>query len=232
MSIIKTKAKVNKIKNLSFNVREVSFSLKDKISFVPGQFMNFFIEIDRVKEKRAYSICSDYKNTDKISFCIRKVKNAIVSNIFWDKDIIGKEFDIMGPIGLNTVDKLKKDKIYMIAMGVGISPVKSIVNYLVEKTDKEIKLFFGNLNEEQILYKNFFDKMDKKYKNFTVDYILSEPIDKNYSKQGFVQHFLHHEDFNNSSIYICGTPEMVNGCRKEIFAKNPSNVDIIEESFR
>ena len=234
MKIQKFTTKIIKIEDLSENAREVTFSLPkeiDEFSFLPGQFMNFFVDVGGKKERRAYSLCSSVDSVKSISFCIRKGGIGGVSEAFWNKDVKEKTFDLMGPIGLNTVDKLEHNKIFLLAMGVGISPVKSIADYLVKNTDKKVKLYFGNKNEEQILYKKYFNELALEYENFSVEYVLSDPEDKSYEKIGFVQDFITKENFENSSVYMCGIPAMAKSCREVIENTGAKKVQIMEESF-
>lgn len=234
MKIQKFKTKISGIRDVSENAREITIAIPNEITFafLPGQFMNFFVEVDGKKERRAYSISSSQDTENEyITFTIRRDEKGKVSPVFWGENILKKEFEVMGPIGLNTADKLTHNRVFLLAMGVGISPVKSIIDFLLKYTEKKVILFFGNKNEHQILYKKYFDDLAQKFENFDVIYVLDNPENKDYKLIGFVQDFIIGEDFENASVYICGMHAMAQSVREKIIKTGAKNVQIMEESF-
>jgi ferredoxin-NADP reductase len=72
MKIIKTSGKIIEIKKLTSTAMEITFSLEDEIDFLPGAFVNIFFNIEGEKNRRAYSISSDYKNKKEIKISVLK----------------------------------------------------------------------------------------------------------------------------------------------------------------
>ena len=83
---------VSSVKKITIDSVSVSFSipndLKNKFSFVPGQYITLLVLIDGKEERRSYSICSGLD--EDLTVAIKKVKNGKVST--WANSVL-KEGD-------------------------------------------------------------------------------------------------------------------------------------------
>ena len=108
------------INNLSKTVKEIKFSLPEPFDFIAGSFVNIFIDIMGEKVRRAYSISSSDKDNKSFAISIRLKPDGKMSKEFWDKNLIGEKIELMGPLGLNTADKMKQSKIYLFGFGIAV----------------------------------------------------------------------------------------------------------------
>jgi len=231
MKIIKTVGVVTKIVELSSSAREIHIESHDELDFIAGCFVNLFVDCNGKKERRAYSISSDANSKKKFSITVRKKIGGLVSPMFWDEDIIGKEFEIMGPLGLNTVDKMKHSKVYLFAFGVGVSVIRSVLYSLLSNDNVEsVYIVTGSRNENEILYTDFFTTtLNSKIKS--VKNVVSDPIDSTYPFIGYIQNHVEEYDFNNSDIYICGMKIACNQLEETIKKHNPIDSEFFIEDF-
>jgi NAD(P)H-flavin reductase len=229
MPIKQFKATITNTTDLTQSSKEIGLTLDENLEFLPGAFVNIFLELEGVKERRAYSISSSDTNSSKITLSVRKSIDGKISPMFWDPSIIGKELEIMGPLGMNTVDKITNKKVFLFSFGVGVSVVKSIAKYLLDNdlTDSLI-IYMGHRNEEEIIYKEFFDSIVNKAE---IKYILSKPIDDEFPHKGYIQDFIGNLDFSNSSVYICGQDKACQELKEKIMSSNPDNVQFLIEGF-
>ena len=144
------------------------------------------------------------------------------------------DFEIMGPLGKNTADKIKKEKVFLAGFGVGVSVIKAVLLEIL-KFDyvKEIYVLTGSRNEEEIIYKKFFDKIKKEIKNkkYMDRFILSRSNKKNYPYQGYIQDNIDDLNFSNSTIYICGQKIACDSLEEKIKNSDAENIDFMIESF-
>ena len=201
MNIKKITGKIIKISDLSKTAKEIMIDLSEPLEFNPGSFVNVFFDINGEKVRRAYSISSTSKNNKNITLSIRLSPNGAVTPIFWKKDMIGEQIELMGPLGLNTVDKMNQNKIYLFAFGIGVGVVKSIADYFTEtKKVNNLTIISGSRCEEEILYNDYFKEISDKYKNVSFSNIVSRGDLESKIRVGYIQDFISDFDFNDSDV--------------------------------
>jgi NAD(P)H-flavin reductase len=229
MPIKKIKGKISRVTDLTSTSREIELTLTEELDFLPGAFVNIFIDIEGEKLRRAYSISSFESPSKRINLSVRKTPKGRVSPIFWGNNIIKKEIEIMGPLGLNTADKIINKKVYLFSFGIGVSVIKSIAKYLIDQIKiEDLTIYMGQRNEKEIIYKDFFDSISDRTK---IKYILSQPTDSNYLNHGYIQDHIEKLDFDNSSVYICGQDKACQSLKERILDSNPKNIQFLIEGF-
>lgn len=232
MNIKKIKGEIIKVIDLSKTVKEITIKLSEPIIFQSGSFVNLFIDINGEIMRRAYSISSSSLNNDTITLTIRLSLTGVVTQFLWNNDLIGKQVDLMGPMGLNTVDKMQQDKVYLFAFGVGVGVVKSIADYFVNiKKIKNLTIYTGSRQEDEIIYKEYFDKLSEDFDNVFVKYIISNPKEGSLFLKGYIQDHIDNLDFNDSDIYVCGQERACNDLINKVKQMNCSNYNLYIEGF-
>ncbi len=181
--------------------------LSEKISCKAGQYILVMPKLDGTAIIKPYSISSSSGNG--IELCIRKVGR--VSNYMCGLKA-GDTIDVMGPAGNFFLNPVMNDIVF-VAAGTGISSIRPMIQEIFEKgTGKEIWLFFGNRTEEDIIYRDYFESLGRKYSNFHFVPVLSRAEDWK-GERGHVQDALikYIKNPANMDIYICGVPAMVEG---------------------
>ncbi len=232
MNLVNTKAKIAEVIDLSPTSRELTIVPKKTFDFVPGMFVNIFIEHGGKKIRRAYSISSDPAQKDSFSISARLLPAGEMSPIFWAEDIVGKEITVMGPMGFNTLEKITKDRVFLFAFGIGASVIKSIAHELSKRENiQKFCIVTGNRNEREMIYKEFFEGLTKENKNIFVRHVLSRPDNPNYEFTGHVPDFIRDLDFSNSSVYACGSTKACEALKQKIESMNPVDTEIVLEAF-
>jgi len=110
------------------------------------------------------------------------------------------------------------DEVGLIGGGSGITPLYQVLTYaLSDKANKtKFKLLFANVTEADILLREEFDALKKKYPNtFDVVYVLDNPDDGWQGPTGFInaeivkQHIAPASLKEKVKIFICGPPGQV-----------------------
>ncbi len=232
MGIKKLNGKISKIIDLTPTSKEIEIELSEGLDFIPGAFVNFFMNIDGEKIRRAYSISSSKIDQNRITVSIRLSPNGKMTPLFWKNDLTNTQIELMGPLGLNTADKMSSSRIYLFGFGIGAGVIKSLADYFVNKNDIEkVIILTGNRFENEIIYKEYFDTLAKYSDKILVDYIISRPLENSPFKKGYIQDYISDFDFNNSDVYICGQESACNELIKKIKEKNPDKCNFFIEAF-
>ena len=223
---------ISNVTDLTKTAKEVTITLTDALVCPPGSFVNFFIEINGAPVRRAYSVVHADTEKKTITLSIRHTLNGMVTPEFWKDDIIGRTVRVMGPLGLNTADKLSHATVHLFGYGIGAGVIKAIAEYSLQNpTVTSMTITTGSRNEEDIVYKTYFDEIAQNNPHVTIKYVISDPLDQNYPFKGYVQDHLVSLSFDDSDIYMCGQEKACDALLEKIKATNPQNTSFFVEAF-
>ena len=147
---------------------------------------------------------------------------GVCSNYISDRKP-GDEILISGPAGKRFVlpkDPQQHDYLFL-ATGTGIAPYRGMVKDLLEgdtPCTRQIHLVMGTTYASDLLYDDFFDRMDREHDNFHYHRVTSRetPVLDVRHARGYVHHYLdgaveHFRDLlahEDTLIYICGLAGM------------------------
>jgi len=160
----------------------VTFSIpdehKDAFKYQAGQYLTLQTEIDGQHVRRAYSMSSSPLEED-IAVTVKRVPKGIMSNYLIGSVQAGDIMQVMPPEGRFTPDLEEEQQktYYLFGAGSGITPLMSILKTILEKEPKStVFLFYGNRTEENIIFKEELDRLQKRYAGqLIVEHALSQP---------------------------------------------------------
>ena len=103
-------------------------------TFVPGQFLNVAFWIGGARMNRSYSISSSPTEREYVELTVQREPRGAVSRHIVDLLKVGDQIEAGGPVGRFTFTGTEADSIVLIAGGVGITPLMSIIRYLSERS--------------------------------------------------------------------------------------------------
>ena len=218
--------------------------------FLPGQFLTFQFHIPGNAQPvvRCYSLSDSPCHPERYRVSVKKVPpprdepNApagLVSNYFHENlhehDIV----DVKAPSGHFCLNMTQKTPIVLLAGGVGITPLLSMLNALVEiESQREIWFFLGVRNKKEHMMKEHLEKVEKENPNVNLKIFYSSPEetdikDKDYHVEGrvTVSSFKPFLPSNNYDFYICAPPPMVKDLRADLAAWGVPKTNIHFEAF-
>ncbi|MFA7681825.1 MAG: FAD-binding oxidoreductase [Candidatus Peribacteraceae bacterium] len=200
------------------NVHILRFTKPEDFTFIPGQFVLFFIPDvadPKVVQPRAYSIASAPEEEDLL-FVVRIKPNGHAGKWFSTVLKEGTTVEMQGPMGNFLIDPQNTKDILIIATGVGISPFRSQIRSALSSGDtRRIDLIWCTYNEKDIFWDDDFKSLEKQYPNFFFHMMLSEPSAEWKGPTGRVQKLIPTiEHLNEKQIYICGNPAMTSDVKR------------------
>lgn len=231
MTITRLDARIADIRTLSASAREVELALSAPLSFLPGAFVNVFVEKEGKRERRAYTIAGTNAARDRIALAIRDGRPEGVSHLFFRPTAHMLPISIMGPLGVNTIDKITRDRVFLFAFGIGVSAVRGLAEALLARpTLKELWIITGSRTEDEILYKEYFESLAKRDARVTTRFVVSRPRQTDYPMKGYLQDHVDDMDFTSASAYVCGHGAACETLRARIAALAP-HTEFLIESF-
>ena len=217
-------------------VKSFRFRTTEDLVFKPGQFFFVNIMIDGKERTKHFSFSNSPTETGYIEFTKRLTDSEYSAALNHLKP--GDWAKIKAPYGNFTFDG-KYEKIAFLSGGIGITPIRSISKYIVDKgIVTDMVLLYGNNTEKDIIFKQDFDLMSEAKSNFKVVYtITSNDADKDrwQDRRGYIDADMIKEeipDYKDRVFFICGPPAMVGVLHNMLKDKlNIAKERIIIENF-
>ena len=219
---------VDVIKETKTNWRFIFESpLYDKLDFVSGQLVQLAIPWNPKWGSggeyltRNYSVASWADGTNRFELIITYLPGGKMCDYLFNDAKVGDEVIYRGPMGIFTLpDNLMDRDIYFVSTGSGISPFRSMINYLHQNKIpfKNIKLFFGTRTEDDLLYRKELEKIQEELPNFEYVPVLSREFRKEFRKGYVHEHYLDLIDSTDEKplIYFCGWDRMIREGRNHL----------------
>jgi ferredoxin-NADP reductase len=223
---------------LSAYTRHIEFEVRGipRLDFVPGQWLSLTAsKPDGEEMTRAYSIASPPSDYARFAFCLNRVADGFMSNHLF-KLATGDEITFQGPFGSFILRPPLRDTVF-IATGTGIAPFRSMLHWLLadptRHENKKFWLLFGVREEQDIYYREEFEKLAADHPTFHFLPTLSRGSGDWQGLRGYVQDHLHGVvgDRPDMHAYICGLEKMVSANRALLKSLGWDRKQILYEKY-
>ncbi len=197
-------------------------------SFNPGQHLFFRVNVPGQKKPllRCYSISSSPFIKEYYRISIKKslqpvdqpmVSPGIVSSYFYDHLKQGDIVDVRAPSGHFFIDLLSYKPVVLIAAGIGITPLLSMLNAICDAgAQRETWFFLGVKNKQNHIMQEHLKQIDAEFENIHIHTCYSQPRDGDikgwdydYAKHVSVDLLKKYLPNNNFEFYFCGPAAMI-----------------------
>jgi ferredoxin-NADP reductase len=189
-----------------------------RFGFVPGQWLSVKATTpDGDEMTRAYSIASPPSENGHFALCLNRVQDGFMSNYLCSLGE-GAQVALRGPFGDFILRPPVRDTVF-IAGGTGIAPFRSMLHWLLAEPDRhrgrQFTLLFGARREQDIYYREEFDRFAAQHANFHFLPTLSRGAPEWKGLRGYVQEHLAEIVGTGAGpeAYICGLEKMVKANR-------------------
>lgn len=227
-------------REIAENTMSFIFDIKDiDYEFTAGQYAHFsLIETfseDKKNHSRPLSIASSPNNKSELMIAARTGSSDFIKNLI--NTPVGSKVFVSKPSGELKLHHDKESHSVFIAGGIGITPVRSIIEYATqENLQHRISLFYTNKTESQTAFADDFDKWLSVNKNFKFIPVIDDttntkrkyesgPLDKN-----LLLKYL--GNLNQKYFYVTGPPQMVEAVNSILLNEGVVEEKIITEKFK
>lgn len=232
MNIPRPKEHTAKITNIQWeNQRdlEIEFLVDDKeFTFIPGQYVN--INVGELK-MRSYSLCSSYLEKGCFTTIISVQHDGPGSRYFKSLKI-GDEVNFIGPSGRFVLREPYDQNILFVVTGTGITAFLAM-SYKLQNDNVRSKIYLlhGIRHEDEKIRENRLKELVGTVPDFGYSITVSRPKNAWEGLVGRVSNHISVENPNNTQIYICGHPEMVEDVKSLLLDINAPESKIFFEKY-
>lgn len=205
-------ATITGIKDLSPTEKQFIIKIEDKekrenFNFEPGQFVE--LTVFGLGEA-PFSIPSSPCNKEFFELCIRNTGN--VSSAL-HRMSPGDKVGVRGPFGrgIFPYEEMKDNNVVIIAGGLGMAPVRSLLKYIIEnrKSYKDIILIYGCVEPQYMLYKDEIAEWQKN-KDIEVKLTVDNPDENWEGGVGVCTNLIPGLEClpEDTYVVVCGPPVM------------------------
>lgn len=208
-----------------------------EFSFRAGQFVDITLEnpphTDAEGNTRGFSIASSPNDRDELLITTRMRNTAFKNSL---KEVpLGTQVLVDGPYGNFTLKKDASKLAVMIAGGIGITPMLSMITYAAEnRLENRILLLYSNKTAEDAAFVSKLRELERLNKNFRMVAVLTREALQGYENGHITGETIKAhvgESFKNAVYYVSGPPAMVSEMRKALEGIGISEDDINTEEF-
>lgn len=191
-------------------------------NFKPGQSVKITFEKDGQKVSRPISIASSPTKKGFIEIAVKKYSQGALGRTI-ENFQVGDRIKLSGPIGSLAFEE-NCENVVLIAGGMGIMPIMSILRYILErKLPINVTLFYSCRTSRDIIFKKELEDMQRLNRNLRCVLTLTgDGVSDGYGETGRIDAKMIRENVENtgsSVYYIAGPREMVVGISKILEGK-------------
>jgi glycine betaine catabolism B len=203
---------------------------------IAGQYLNLKLTIDGKRVNRSYTIASPPTRRDYCEISVKKVPNGYGSKHLHETWNEGDLIKIGAPAGKFHFAGHESDRIVLIAGGIGITPMMSVVRSLTDRGWRgDMYLLFSVRLVKDIVFRDELAQLQAAHRNLRVCYTVSADPDTawegprgNISRE-LIESFV--PNLTRGPIMVCGPDPMMTAMRKLLVGMGIADEEIHQEAF-
>ena len=211
---------------------------RDAISFtfLPGQYLTLTADIKGKRVRRSYTIASAPTQRDYVEITVKREDHGAESRQLHDHVTTGDLIEVSGPLGAFTFTGNKSESIVLIAGGVGITPMMSVIRYLTDRSyPGDIFFLYGARAIEHFIFREELEYLQSRHPNLHVFATMSQsdgvswtgatgPISKEFIAKS-VPHIV------RLRVHLCGPIPMMQAVKAALDELDVPKAQIKTEAF-
>ena len=221
MPAVKFPARVMKLDKLAPDVMQITLGLppNEPLQYMAGQYIELLLQ-DGVR--RCYSVASapTTEGLRQIELHVRHMPGGVFTDKVFNTMKLRDLLRVEAPHGFFYLDEKSDKPMVMLASGTGFAPVKSIIEYsLQKKMTRPIHLYWGGRKREDLYLNELATRWAKEHAHIHYTPVLSNSTAACawQGREGFVHNAVVEDlaNLGNYQIYACGAPLMVDAARRD-----------------
>ena len=205
--------------------------------YQPGQFLNIQLMIDGKRVNRSYTLASSPTRSDACELSIKREPMGVASRFIHEHLKVGDILKVSGPSGKFVFTGENASGVLLIAGGVGITPVMSILRYLTDRAwNGAIHFLIVAKTEQDLIFRDELRWLQSRYPNLHICITLTRPDSGSMwtGQRGRATAELLTRVVPNLTqlpVYLCGPNEMMDATTKLLIRLGVPTSEIHTEAF-
>lgn len=182
--------------------------------YLPGQFLTLDVSSGGKRTKRSYTIASTPTQPQCLEITVKREDQGLVTRFLHDRTKVGDLLKLTAASGTFTFTGEEHGSIVLVASGVGITPVMSVLRYLTDNNWRgDIHFLLGFRKPSEFIFAKEIKALSEKHGNLHVHVTMSQPgsepwagpvgrIDKQFIASSV-------PDIASRRVHICGPTAMM-----------------------
>jgi len=204
-------------------------------SFLPGQFLTFSVALGGKRVRRSYTIASAPTAAAYVEVTVKRQDHHGVSAFLHEQVKPGDRLEVTAASGRFTFTG-EEDSVVLIAGGVGITPMMSVVRYLSDISfPGEMFLLVGARSTDDFIFREELEYLQRRHANLHIAATMARaagtawmghegPITRQFIAQSV-------PDIARRHVHLCGPPPMMDAIKAELAALGVPAGRIETEAF-
>jgi Na+-transporting NADH:ubiquinone oxidoreductase subunit F len=220
-------------------IRSLHFRILDEqqLDFQPGQYVQIYRQLPHEQVVRAYSLASNAGQKTSFSLDVQYVPGGIMST--WLHRLAeGTELEISGPYGDMAFNQNCSAKnIVLVAGGVGLAPIRSILYRLLEQESRpQVYLFWGARHRSHLYAEEELKNIARQHADWLHFFpaLSGDLIEEGWTgARGFIHTAVEAElpELKNAQAFICGPALMMQAATEVLLKKGLAPDQIKADPF-
>jgi ferredoxin-NADP reductase len=208
--------------------------------YKPGQYLNLALTIEGKRVNRSYTIASSPTRGYYCEVTVKRSPTGHGSAHLHDQIRVGSKLKVSAPAGRFVFTGIEADRVILIAGGVGITPLMSIVRYLTDRCwAGQIYLLYSSKKRADLIFAEELGYLAGRFPNLHVCHTLSReggPEDGSAwtGERGAITRELLARvvpDVARGPVYLCGPEGMMVAMRKVLLEMGLPEGELKTEAF-
>jgi ferredoxin-NADP reductase len=222
--------KVEDVIKRTHDTKSFRFKKPARFNHLAGQWMYVTLKINGRDRQKHFTISSS--PTENFLEFTKKIRDSEFSQALNSLEP-GNSVKLDGPLGSFYFNG-EYPKIGMLSGGIGITPLRSMCKYIVDKKLKtDAIMLYSNKTEADIVFRDQLEEMQRSGHSIKIKNVLTREPGW-IGLKGHVDHDMIKEqipDYMERVFYICGPPQMVIDMQQALLSLNVPEEKIRTEHF-
>ena len=177
---MKIPVRIASIRRETPTVRSYTLDLEGQgFTFRPGQWVDCYVDAEGERGVAGYTLTSSPTTTGTIELTVRRNEEREVTRFMHEEAEVGDVIYVDGGQGEFYYEREMGDSLTLIAGGIGITPLMSILRYVDEGTsDVSAKLFYSVRAPSEIVFRRQLEEISSRNPRIGCVFTVTRPGDE------------------------------------------------------